>query len=394
MQPAACRASPQGAPFTRARPVFLPFPAFPHPFSTFPCCFSPRLFCACPAPFFCSFHAPFCISPPFSEFLPHPFRISPTPFLRFPPHPFQHLPKFLARPFRISRIFSSRFSRAFSAFSPASFPRFPRTLAPPAARPASPFFRSCFASAQASKTVRWSRFQGGQIRSRKKSKTQGRRARAKHTRPAHAPNPRTQTVRNQLPNRLSVQYKTTRFSLTLYISLPRFSIFPPHLFSVFPRILFSIYQISCAPLPHFPHLFFALLPLFFRAFPAPFFVFFPALFLLFFRHFRILSAPFPHPFCISPAPFPRFPAPLRLPQPGPQALFSAPVLLAPKPIKPCDRAVFRGAKFAPEKRAKLKGGAPEQSTPGPPTHPIHAPKPSATNFQTGFQSNIKPRAFP
>ena len=163
MQPAACRASPQGAPLTRARPVFLPFPAFPHPFSAFLRAFS-----------------------------------------ALPPHPFQHLPKFLARPFRISRIFSSHFSRSFSALSPhyfsvfsrhfqipsAPFPHFarafsafPRTLAPPAARPACPFFRSCFASAQASKTVRWSRFQGGQIRSRKKSKTQGRRARAKRLRP-------------------------------------------------------------------------------------------------------------------------------------------------------------------------------------------------------------------
>ena len=167
MQPAACRASPQGAPLTRARPVFLPFPAFPHPFSAFLRAFS-----------------------------------------ALPPHPFQHLPKFLARPFRISRIFSSHFSRSFSALS-------------------------------------------------------------------------------------------------------------PHYFSVFSR------------------------------------------------HFQIPSAPFPYPFRISPAPFPRFPAPLRLPQPGPHALFSAPVLLAPKPIKPCDRAVFRGAKFAPEKRAKRKGGAPEQSAFGP-----------------------------
>ena len=226
MQPAACRASPQGAPFTRARPVFLPFPAFPHPFSAFPL---------------------------------HSFSALST-----------HLFAFL-------RHFLNSF-RTLSAFRPRLF----------------------------------------------------------------------------------------------YASPASFSAFT---------------QISCAPLPPFPHLFFALLPLLFRASPAPFFCFSPAISEFLPHPFRTLSAFRPRLFRVSPAP-------LRLPQPGPHALFSAPVLLAPKPIKPCDRAVFRGAKFAPEKRAKRKGGAPEQSAFGPPTHPIHAPKPSATNFQTGFQSNIKPRAFP
>ena len=150
MQPAACRASPQGAPFTRARPVFLPFPAFPHPFSAF--------------------------LRAFSALALHPFSALST-----------HL-------FAFFRHFLNSF-RTLSAFRPRLF----------------------------------------------------------------------------------------------YASPASFSAFT---------------QISCAPLPHFPHLFFALLPLFFRAFPAPFFVFSPHFFCFspaiseFFPHpFRTLSAPFLHPFC-------------------------------------------------------------------------------------------------
>ena len=332
MQPAACRASPQGAPFTRARPVFLPFPAFPHPFSAFPLhsfsalsthlfaflrhflnsfrtlsAFRPRLFYASPASFSAFTQISCAPLPPFPHLffalLPLLFRASPAPFFCFSPA----ISEFLPHPFR-----------TLSAFRPRLFRVSPAPLRLPQPGPHALFSAPVLLAPKPIKPCDRAVFGGGQIRSRKKSKTQGRRARAKRLRPAHAPNPRTQTVRNQLPNRLSVQYKTTRFSLTLYISLSRFSIFPPHLFSVFPRILFSIYQISCAPLPHFPHLFFALLPRLFRAFPAPFFVFSPH----FFCFSPAISEFLPHPFRISPAPFPRFPAPLRLPQPGPQAFFS------------------------------------------------------------------------
>ena len=153
MQPAACRASPQGAPFTRARPVFCPSPHSRTLFLLFPAAFLPAFSALSLHPFSAlsthlfaflrhflnSFHT-------LSAFRPRLFYASPASFSAFTQISCAPLPPF-------PHLFFALLPRLFRFF-PASFPRFPRTLAPPAARPACPFFRSCFASAQANKTVR------------------------------------------------------------------------------------------------------------------------------------------------------------------------------------------------------------------------------------------------